>query len=159
MNYYDLFKIPATPIVDNTFVAKKYIELQKQYHPDFFTTQNEVDKEHALEISAEINNGYNIFKQKEKTLEYFLLQKNTISKDEKFALPPDFLMEMMELNEDFDDRMKTQNKVNQYEELLNSEANIVLNKQETLTNEDLQLLKLFYYKKKYLQRILERLAD
>jgi molecular chaperone HscB len=161
MNYYELFELPISPVVDKTGISKKYFELQKKFHPDFFTNETEEDKENALTQSAAINKGFTIFSNKEKTLEYFLQLKGIIATDEKYNLPPDFLMEMMELNEDLDAETNIEEKVNAYEQDLILEVESLLSTENSalLTENDFQKLKAYYYKKKYLKRILERLDD
>ena len=161
MNYFELFGLNEAPIVDRNIIAKKYIELQKKFHPDFHTNENEADKEFAMEQSAAINKAYNIFKYKDNTIEYFLKMKGIIFADEKFSLPPDFLMEMMELNEGFEDNKNIEKVIQGFEDdLENQIASLVdLHSKYDFTEVQLQALKLYYYKKKYLKRILERLDD
>lgn len=161
MNYYTLFEIAETPIVNKQLLAAKYIALQKKYHPDFFTTDTEAAQDEALEKSAQINKAYNTFKNEDKSLAYFLEQKEIISNDEKYNLPPNFLMEMMELNESIEENIDVTDAVLQLENDLLQPVNplLVAEKNTYFTNEELQLLKAYHYKKKYLQRILERLED
>lgn len=161
MNYYTLYEIPENPVVNKVLVSKKYIELQKAFHPDFFTNETEEDKENALTQSAAINKGYNIFSNNDKTIEYFLQLKGVIVAEEKYNLPPDFLIEMMELNEGFDDDADIESKIAALETDLNEAIKpMLLLENELLLDENaLQQLKLYYYKKKYLKRILERLED
>ncbi len=161
MNYYNLFQLPQSPIVDRILISKKYVELQKQYHPDYFTKENEEDKENALAISANINKAYNIFSNVDKTIEYFLQIKNVIIADEKYNLPPNFLMEMMELNETFNENINIENDIKSFENALNETIKpiLALDASSVLDENTLQQLKLYYYKKKYLKRILERLED
>ena len=161
MNYYELFGLNETPIVDINTIAKKYIELQKKFHPDFYTNENEADKEFAMEQSAAINKAYNIFRNKDNSIEYFLKIKGKIIADEKFSLPPEFLMEMMELNEGFEDNKNIEKEIQGFEDdLENQIASLVdLHSKHDYTEVQLQDLKLYYYKKKYLKRILERLDD
>lgn len=162
MNYFELFGFPERPVADKTLVAKKYFELQKQYHPDFFTNENEADKEAALEMSAGINRGFQIFKDTDNTLEYYLIHRGIIVPGEKYELSPDFLMDMMDMNESFEGKsgedIRAESKA--YEEGLEGEVKQLLTADASaLTDADLALLKAFYYKKKYLKRILERLGD
>ncbi len=160
MNYYRLFDMPEGPIVDKQLIAKKYFELQKKNHPDFFTTDTEEAQENALELSAAINKAFNIFKNSDKTLEYFLQLKGIIT-DEKYNLPSDFLIKMIELNESIDENENITEKVNRFEQELQNEVSplLVAEKTTSLNENDLQQLKAYYYKKKYLHRILERLDD
>ena len=159
MNYYELFGLKEAPVVEKKRIGKKYIELQKKYHPDFFTNENEADKEFALEQSAGINKGYKIFSNNNSTIEYYLQLKGIIVAEEKFNLPPDFLMEMMEMNEGFDDNKNIEKEIQQFEDGLEKqiESIIDLQNKDELNDAQLQELKLYYYKKKYLNRILDRL--
>ncbi len=162
MNYYELFELPIAPVVDKSGISKKYFELQKRFHPDFFTNETEADKENALEQSAAINKGFNIFSNKEKTLEYFLQLKGIIKPDEKYNLPPQFLMEMMELNEALDEEnASVQQNIDDFENELDKELLGLLSNENTaeLDEKELDQLKAYYYKKKYLKRILDRLDD
>ena len=160
MNYFELYGIPEKPVTDKTSVSKKYIELQKKFHPDFYTNETEDEKEIALSQSAEINKAYNIFINPDKTIEYFLQLKGIITPDEKYTLPADFLMEMMELNEELDDHdtAETNSTPKNYEKKL-QQGIAGIYELGSLGDEELLQLKEYYYKKKYLKRILERLDD
>ncbi len=162
MNYFELFEIPLGPAVDKAIVSRNYLQLQKKYHPDFFTGAGEVEQEEVLELSADINKAYKIFQNADKTIEYFLQVSGIISADEKFQLPNDFLLEMMEINEALlEEPEKAKKEVNKIGEKLNIEMKgIVDNYWLGLTDgTSLQHLKTIYFKKKYLQRILDRLVD
>src|SRR6478736_6369252 len=99
MNYFELFNIPVSVTVDKTSLAKKYFELQKKFHPDFFAQEDEVTQEDALEKTSELNKAFKIFKDPDATIQYLLKIKGLLQEEEKYPLPPDFLMEVMELNE------------------------------------------------------------
>ncbi|RYF88553.1 MAG: Fe-S protein assembly co-chaperone HscB, partial [Chitinophagaceae bacterium] len=104
MNYFELFGFEVAPKVDKSLVAKKYFALQRDHHPDFFTQAHEDEQANSLEQSSHINKAFAIFQDADKTLEYFLQEQGIIQTDEKYTLPPDFLMEMMELNETLDEK-------------------------------------------------------
>lgn len=163
MDYYKLFDLPMRPVADNTYVAKKYVQLQKQFHPDFFTQEGNDEQEDMLHQSAEINKAYNIFKDGDKTLEYFLRHKKVITDDEKYALPPDFLMEVMEFNETMAEQTDEENRaaIAKWDEELQASVKDLLAHEETYeyTSEELEKLKEYFYKKKYLHRSLDRLVD
>ena len=161
MNYYELFEIDEAPVVDRNVVSKKFIDLQKKFHPDFYTNENEAEKEFAMEQSANINKAYKTFTNKENTIEYFLRLKDIITADEKFNLPPEFLMEMMELNEGFDDSENIEKQIEQFGKNLEEDVKYLIDpaQQTEFSPTQLQDLKMYYYKKKYLNRILDRLDD
>jgi molecular chaperone HscB len=162
MNYYELFSIPVSPVVDSGLLAEKYFELQRKSHPDFFTQGTEVEQETALVQSADINKAYVIFKNENKTLEYFLQISGAITADEKYQLEPHFLMEMMEINETLmeKDGVTIAAELAEIEKALHEEVATILKKTaEDINDKDLEKLKAYYYKKKYLRRILDRLGD
>ena len=83
--------------------------------------------------------------------------KELLEEEEKYQLPPAFLMEMMELNEELSEDSIQQ--INELERKLYSEVQPIIENYNdaTATTTDLLKLKEYYYKKKYLQRILDRL--
>ncbi len=163
MNYFELFGLPVAPMVDKRFLSRKFFELQKESHPDFFTRDSETEQENALEKSADINKAFQIFQREDKTIEYFLELKGLLIPNEKYQLPPEFLMEMMEINEALaeNNAAMVESQVAVYETALGEEIKPILeNYDENKTSKaDLLKLKAYYYKKKYLNRILDRLAD
>lgn len=159
MNYFELFDIPNRPIIDKTFVAKKFFELQRKFHPDFFTQANEAEQENVIQQSADINKAYKIFQNQEETIAYFLQQQPDFNAEEKYNLPPNFLMEMMDLNETLmDDPTNAKNQINQLMQDLKQEIEPVLHN-HNYSPQDIEILKSYYFKKKYLNRILDRLSD
>lgn len=165
MNYFELFEMPVSLQVDKKYLQTKYFELQKKYHPDFFSNESEAEQSEVLETSSMINKAYKIFQDNDETIKYVLRQKGLLEEEEKYELPPDFLMEMMELNEalmDVDDSSleETETKISQLEKHLYDEVQNIIEYyiEDRTTNEQLLQVKDYYYKKKYLKRILERLA-
>lgn len=162
MNYFELFGFEVAPQVDKSLVAKKYFALQKNSHPDFFTQSTETEQENALEQSADINKAFAVFQDEDKTLEYFLQLKEVIQTDEKYQLPPDFLMEMMEINETLDEKdgVTLAAEMAEIEKPMRAEIESLLSQNPAqLDAAAYEKLKAYYYKKKYLKRILARLGD
>jgi molecular chaperone HscB len=162
MNYFELFDIPVAPRVDKKLLSEKYFALQKMNHPDFFTQSSEAEQEDSLRQSADINKAFTIFQNEEKTIEYFLQVKGVIEPDEKYQLPQDFLMEMMDLNE----TLLEKDGVTIAEEMAVIEKPLLAEIEPILANTsggynavEMEKLKAYYYKKKYLKRILDRLGD
>ncbi|MEO7960923.1 MAG: Fe-S protein assembly co-chaperone HscB [Ginsengibacter sp.] len=164
MNYFELFDIPVNFIVDQQKLSSQYFALQKKYHPDFYTNADRYEQADTLQKSSEINKGYKILKDTDHILRYVLSIKGLLTEEEKYELPPDFLMEMMELNEslmDYDILIieEVEIKISQLEKSLYEEVqNIMENFDDDRTTEaQLMQVKDYYFKKKYLKRILERL--
>lgn len=163
MNYFELFDMPMAPTVNKALLAERYFALQKKSHPDFFSQATEAEKEQALDQSADINKAFTIFRDDQKTIEYFLQVTGHIAADEKYALDPAFLMEMMEMNETLMevDEGEARKRVVDYEATLYDEISPILQDYQAGEQDagKMELLKGYYYKKKYLRRILDRLAD
>ncbi len=162
MNYFELFDLPFAPSIDPAMISRKYHQLQKSFHPDFHSQSSEQEKEDMLQQSASVNKAYKIFRDTDLTLAYFLEVAGVITTDEKYNLPPDFLMEMMELNETLteDPELATSQVKDFQKNLLEEVKPLIENYRSDVTDDaGLQQLKAYYYKKKYLNRILDRLAD
>jgi molecular chaperone HscB len=163
MNYFELFDLPVSLQVDKSSLAKKYFELQRKHHPDFYTNADEADQKDALEISATINKGLKVLQRPDETIKYVLQLKGLLEEEEKYQLPPDFLMEMMEMNEKLveEDPADFRKEVTELETALYEEIREIVENYDdsTVKTEDLLKVKEYYFKKKYLHRILDRLGD
>ncbi len=159
MNYFELFELPVCINTPKHLLAQKYFALQKKYHPDFFTQQTEFEQEEALELSSQVNKAFKTFKSEDETIKYVLQLKGLLKEEEKYQLPPDFLMEVMELNENLSESSAFE--IEQFGSGLRNEVKDIIENYNdaTVTKEDLLQLKEYYFKKKYLQRILDRMAD
>ena len=157
MNYFELFDLPVGFKIDRGKLAQKFFELQKKYHPDFFAQGTEYEQEQALEISSQLNKALKIFKNEEETIKYVLQLKGLLEEEEKYQLPPAFLMEMMELNEELSENSAQQ--INEIEKGLFAAVEPIIENyaDATCNTADLLKLKEYYYKKKYLHRILDRI--
>lgn len=167
MNYFELFEIPVQLRVDSKALAEKFFELSRKYHPDYFVNKENKDQAEALEKSALLNKAYKTFQNPDETIKYVLQLKGLLEEEEKYELPPDFLMEVLEINEqlmDAEDDPKLKDRLQSQVENLQSEIyepvkEIVECYQEGVTSEkELLQVKAYYYKKKYLQRIRHQLA-
>ena len=160
MNYFELFEFEIAPIIDKSLLTKKYLQLQKQYHPDNYSLSDENEQNQSLEMSSLINKAFAVFKDDLKTIGYFLEIKGLISEDEKYQLPSAFLMDMMEVNEQIDEGDFDSSSLDHIQQELDQEIQFVMQK-NAVDFVEVELLKVkeFYYKKKYLKRILDRLTD
>ena len=154
MNYFELFEIPVSLKVDKSILAKKYFELQKTYHPDFYTQADEEGQATALEKSSAINKALKLLQNRDETIKYVLELKGLLAADEKYQLPQDFLMDMMDLNENLSADSATA--INDIEtDLYDEVKDIIEGYNESTSNEALLKVKAYYFKKKYVQRIVE----
>lgn len=166
MNYFELFNIPVQLKIDKSAITKKYFDLSRQFHPDYFANADDDAQAEALEQSALLNKAYKTFQHADETIRYVLQLKGLLEEEEKYQLPPDFLMEVMDINEqlmDADDPAvihSLQTQISQLEnDIYEPVKEIVEHYQEGITSEkELLQVKEYYYKKKYLWRIRQQLA-
>lgn len=158
MNYFELFDIPVSFRTDKADLARKYFELQKKYHPDFFAQATAEEQAEALERSSDVNKALKVLRNEEETIKYVLQLKGLLEEEEKYQLPSTFLMEMMDLNED--PSGNSVENINHLEKELYAEVSGIIENYDDahITTADLLKVKEYHYKKKYLQRILDRIS-
>jgi molecular chaperone HscB len=167
-DYYELYDIERSFSPDAKTVRKKYLELSRSHHPDHFT--HDIDAQKAiltLQLSADINKGYKTLIHHDENTAYLLKLEGVMQADESFALPADFLMEMMELNETVDevaDSDRARALTAEIEKTLSAyrgEIEEIGTGYASLEQREAELLRIkeLYYKRKYLLRIRERLAN
>jgi molecular chaperone HscB len=164
MNYFELFELPVSFVPDKEAVRKNFFALSKKYHPDYSAQGSEEEQRVALETSAQINRAFKTLNNKDATIKYVLMLKGLLAEEEKYSLPPEFLMEMMEINENVaelslesDPAERTaihQQLLNLEKEMYEPVAHIIDNYKEGDTSEEeLLQVKEYYFKKKYLSRL------
>lgn len=168
MNYFELFEVPVQLKIDAKALTQKYFNLSRKYHPDYFALSSETDQEEAVQKSAMLNKAWQTFCQPDETIKYVLKLKGLLEEEEKYALPPPFLMEVMDLNEQLmelemeqDGALLSQAKAKTEElkkQIYSDVAPIMEHYQEGITTEkELLQVKAYYYQKKYLYRIEEKI--
>ena len=168
MNYFEIFGFPIQLRVDKTELPKKFFELSRKFHPDFYANSTPSERNRALEITADLNKAFKTFQNPDETIKYVLQLKGLLEEEEKYQLPPDFLMEVLEINEKLMDaednpglKLNLQSVIsNLQSEIYAPVKEIIEHYQEGVTTEkELLQVKEYYYKKKYLHRIQRQLND
>ena len=165
-NLFTLYNIPLSFNLSKDLVKQQYFQLSRKYHPDFITTGTDEEKDEALEKSSLVNKAYKIFNNQDETIQYVLQLKGLLQEEEKYALPNEFLMEIMELNEELMDAKIEGNQIiidNSKSSIINYQLSIkreieTIISAETIDNiDETSFLKVkdYYFKKKYLNRILD----
>lgn len=167
MNYFEIFGLPIQLKVDKADLPKRFFELSRKFHPDFYANSTPAEKEKALEITADLNKAFKTFQHEDDTIKYTLQLKGLLEEEEKYQLPPDFLMEVLEINEkvmDAEDdpnlKLHLQSAIDKLQtESYEPVKEIIEHYQDGVTTEkELLQVKEYYYKKKYLTRIRKELS-
>ena len=167
MNYFDIFQIPVQLKVNPAELTGKYFELSRKFHPDFYINEPEEKQQEALEKTALLNKALKTFQQPDETIRYVLQLKGLMDDDEKYQLPPVFLMEVMEINESLmdnageDDSLLLQERIAILQDDIYKAVKPVIEgyKDADITIEQLLAVKEYYFKKKYIDRIKKELKD
>lgn len=99
LNYFELYELPVSFGVDASVLKKKFYELSKRYHPDFYVNESDEQQQDILELSTQINKAYQVLSDLQKRVEYILTFHQLMADGDKYQLPQDFLMEIMDVNE------------------------------------------------------------
>ncbi|HEX8378556.1 MAG TPA: Fe-S protein assembly co-chaperone HscB [Pedobacter sp.] len=170
MNYFEFYALPESFNIDESLVKRKFYEFSKTYHPDFYINDPEEKQQEILELSTVNNKAYQILSNPQRRLEYLLHLHGHALEGEKYQLPQEFLMEMMDVNEalmelemDPDENIlsNTIEQIAEIESNLKSDLSSLTSGFETKddTEKETLLLKIkdIYYRQKYLLRIRESL--
>lgn len=169
MDYFEFYGIPASFSPDQGKIRKQYYANSKKYHPDFYTQESAKKQAEILALSSKNNEAFKILSDEDLRMKYLLESNGVLTEGNKNEIPPSFLMEMMEFNEqlmelefDFDqstlDSLKDQ--LQQIEDQLHKEVAPILEKTsvEDTSEDELINVKNFFLKKRYLLRIYEKLT-
>jgi len=117
-NYFDLFGLPAQFPIDTSDLASRYRELQRKFHPDKFANAPGSEKRMASQMAAQINAAYQSLKSPLERGRYLLKLSGIDLDDEKDTqMDTAFLMEQMELREDFESALHSGDPVGNLERL------------------------------------------
>ncbi|MEL6392663.1 MAG: iron-sulfur cluster co-chaperone HscB C-terminal domain-containing protein [Bacteroidota bacterium] len=166
-NYFAFFGIPESWDIDEAALKKKYYANSRDFHPDRHRLGSEEDQANALEKSSHNNRGYKLLMNEQSRLKHLLEIKDAMPPEGENKLPQDFLMEVMELNEsamelsfdpDPEARQKFIGQVAGFKQQLEGEV-ADLRKSKTLSPDELDRLRSYYLKTKYLNRLEENLPE
>jgi molecular chaperone HscB len=169
MNYFEFYNIPVAFQLDEAALKRAFYANSKRYHPDFFTLENEEKQNEILELSTLNTQAYKTLSDFDRRMKYVLELKDVFEEEGKNALPQDFLMDMMDINEvimelEFDfDEAAYQNVMLDVQvlenQILEDVKDIIEDYEDGVTSQsDLIKVKNFYLKKRYLLRILENVS-
>jgi molecular chaperone HscB len=166
MNHFERFGLAISFQMDQSALRRAFLQLSKQFHPDFHTDASESAQMEALEESSKINKAYTTLKDPDERMRYILELNGLLGEENSQAsVPQAFLMEMMELNELLAELQfepdpalyqKAVDTIQNIQNQLDKEIEPVLMHWQPEQPDSLQALKAvkdYYLKKRYLLRI------
>ena len=101
MDPFDLFEIPPTFDIDEEDLHCRFLQATAENHPDRY--DDPVQQADAADRSALINEAYVVLKDPERRANALIARLGGPAKEDDKSLPPDLLMEMMEIRERLED--------------------------------------------------------
>lgn len=168
--YFEFFGMPITFGIDKKELKKQFLKNSRRFHPDFHTTSSAEEQAEMLSLSTFNNEAYQTLREDDLRLKYILSHFGLLGNEATQALPPMFLMNMMELNEAIMDSKMAENqddldrlnkKIKSFEDEISLEVEgIIESKSPIVTKDDrLEKVKNYYLKKRYLRRIKQNISD
>lgn len=170
MNYFEFYGISVSFFPDEAALKRQFYANSKAFHPDFYAGASVEEQAEVLEKSTLNNKAWQVLSSFDKRLAYILSLKGMLEEGDKYTLPQDFLMEMMDINEalmdlemgeDAGKLEQLQAEVAQQELALDQEIKLqAVGFEGQSEGEQMRILagiKDAYYRKKYLLRIRDSL--
>lgn len=170
MSYFEFYDLPISFHIDEAALRRTFLQNSRKYHPDFHTLADEAQQAEMLELSTLNNEAFKTLSDLDRRIRYMLEWKGLLGDEhQQPALPQDFLMEMMDINESLME-LEFEPDPARYEQVLSTvkalEANLLVDVQpilEDYTDSDsntdsLLVVRDYFLKKRYLLRILENLS-
>ncbi|MFN6971780.1 MAG: co-chaperone HscB [Rheinheimera sp.] len=174
MNYFQLFQVPAQFDLDLTELGTRYLELQRNFHPDNFAAGSERDRLLAVQQAANINDAYHSLKQPLLRAEHLLALRGVkISQEQRSFTDTHFLMQQMELRELLGDILHSSDPyvlIDEAEQQVQQQKNVLLkqlaaalegndHEQDLLAADIIRKLKFFFKLQHELELIEQQLQD
>ena len=172
MNYFAFYNLPEAFLLDEAALKAKYYQLSRELHPDFHAQDTPAAQAEALRLSTLNTDAYRTLAHPDQRMAYVLGQHGLLEEGSaQNQLPADFLMEVMDLNEQLMElefeadpaataRLETE--VTALADTLDVGIRPVLAGYEQLPPDHrpaaLAQVKTYYLKKRYLLRLRQQLA-
>lgn len=155
-DFFSFYSLPQCFHTDAALLRKQYYAMSRKYHPDLVSGEHEEAKVEALLMSSLNNQAFQTLKDEDATMGYILRLNGVLETDEAYKLPPDFLMEMMELNEALEEQSEVANAAmdkafSEWEQ----EVKPLMQRFDSGDHAQELLLQIkdYYFRKKYLNRL------
>lgn len=99
VDYFSFLGFKKQLNLDLDELEHRFYELSKEYHPDYYSNGSEIEKEISVERSSFLNSAYQVLRDPILRAKYLLRLEWGETSEEKKKIPPEILMEVMELQE------------------------------------------------------------
>lgn len=103
LDYFTCFGLPRVLNIEPQVLEKKFYELSRVFHPDFYQSRDETEREISLRNSALLNTAYRTLKDPIKRADYLLGLEAGAAKNIRTSPPADLFEEILALQEDLEE--------------------------------------------------------
>ncbi|SFQ00292.1 iron-sulfur cluster co-chaperone HscB C-terminal domain-containing protein [Hymenobacter arizonensis] len=170
-DYFAFYGLPESFQPDEAALKRLYYAKSRETHPDFHATSSAENQADMLQQATLNTDAYRTLSDSDKRMAYILRQHGLLEEGKQEQLPPDFLMDMMDLNEQLMDLETDPNAdtvaqvaadVQALADTLDAGIQPILAGYEGLPSDHrpaaLQQIRTYYLKKRYLLRIQQQVA-
>ena len=99
-NHFDLFGLAPAFSIEGEALERSYREIQSKVHPDRFAHAGDAERRASLQWTTRVNEAYRTLKDPVQRATHILeLNGVDVAFETNTAMPPEFLMQQMELRE------------------------------------------------------------
>jgi molecular chaperone HscB len=105
-DYFRFLGLPRKLRIESADIERRFRELSRQFHPDYFYNATAAERRASLERSSYLNDAYRTLKQPIGRVEYLLQLEGLAAVNPQEAskqVPPELLQEVFALNEELDE--------------------------------------------------------
>jgi molecular chaperone HscB len=99
-NHFELFGLAPAFALDLDHLDRAYRDIQAEVHPDRYAHAGDAERRASMQMTTQVNEAYRILRSPVQRAKYLLeLNGVDVGFETNTAMPPEFLMEQMELRE------------------------------------------------------------
>ncbi|HWV92129.1 MAG TPA: Fe-S protein assembly co-chaperone HscB [Burkholderiales bacterium] len=103
-NHFELFGLVPAFAVEGEALERSYREIQSKVHPDRFAHAGDAERRASLQWTTRVNEAYRTLKDPVQRAKHLLeLHGVDVAFETNTAMPPEFLMQQMELRESLEE--------------------------------------------------------
>jgi molecular chaperone HscB len=99
-SHFDLFGLPPAFSLEKDRLEAAYREIQSRVHPDRFASAGDAERRASLQWTTRVNEAFQVLRSPVARAKHLLEMHGVdVAFETNTAMPPDFLMQQMELRE------------------------------------------------------------
>ena len=103
-NHFDLFGLTPKFSIEGEALERSYREIQSKVHPDRFAHAGDAERRASLQWTTRVNEAFQVLKNPVTRARHLLeLHGVDVAFETNTAMPPEFLMQQMELRESLEE--------------------------------------------------------